>query len=548
MSQKIILFQYLKNLSQKKNRFSIFPLHSILCTLFFLLCTSFIFAGCESVQEYVESPETSRGQVSIFLKGPDETSLDITFVLMAINIISEDGSSREIMNTPRQINSGELTGQQILLCEKTLPAKKYKTLQFIVKEAVIKREGWDANLALPTEGIFIDIDFVLSRNQNVPIFLNWDVDASVVETYLFKPVFSVKSQIPELSSLLIYVTNEDSNNVSVINRQTGDIVAKVMVGKKPRGVAVGLSKARQRVYVANSGSNSISVIEPTLNKVEQEIQIRFGTVPESIAVAQISPGREMIFVANYGSDVVSVVDGNTYQEILKINVGNGPIALAVDPPIENSIGSRFLSFEEINLLRTYRQGFFNVYVVNKNSKDVTIIKMDRSGTSVEGIMTVNVEWNPMALSIDYERAKVYVTNYNHEDLSVINIIPITQGINAGAVSTISNVGRSFIGVIPDPDIDRLYLLNAIKNEIVIIRPFSEALRSTPNIAAIVSPVVGVIPVGRSPRSLMFDPEGRTIYVVNRGSDTVSEIDRTTKRVIRTIPVAKKPYGIAMFPF
>ena len=504
--------------------------------------------GCESVQEYVESPVTSRGQVSIFLKGPDETSLDVTFDLIAINIIAEDGSSREIMSTPRQINSGELTGQQILLCEKMLPTERYKKLQLTVKEALIKRDEWDANLALPTEGIFIDIDFVLSRDQNMPIFLNWDVDASVADTYLFNPVFSVKGQVPELSSLLIYVSNEDSNNVSVINRQTGDIVAKVMVGKKPRGIAVGFGKARQRVYVANSGSNSISVIEPTLNKVEQEIQIRFGTVPESIAVAQISPGREMMFVANYGSNVVSVIDGNSYQEILKINVGNGPIAIAVDPPIENFTGSRFLSFEEINMLRNYREGFFNVYVVNKNSKDVTIIKMDRSGTSVADILTVNVEWNPMALAIDYERAKVYVTNYNNEDLSVIDIIQITQGITAGAVSAIANVGRSFIGVLPDPDIDRIYLLNAVKNEIVIIRPFSEALRSTPNLATTVSPVVGTIPVGVSPRSITFDLEGRTIYVANRGSDTVSEIDRTTKRVIRTIPVGKKPYGIAMFPF
>ena len=40
----------------------------------------------------------------------------------------------------------------------------------------------------------------------------------------------------ELSSSLIYVTNENSDNVSVINRYTGEVVETIMVGRKPRGV------------------------------------------------------------------------------------------------------------------------------------------------------------------------------------------------------------------------------------------------------------------------------------------------------------------------
>ena len=553
MSQKNIFFQYLKDSNQKNKRFQIYYL-LILYALIFTVCSLLIWGGCKSVQEYVKSPETSSGQISIFLKGPDETSVDVTFDLTAINILAEDGRSKEIMSTPLKINSLDLTGQQILLCETTLPTERYKKIQLIVKEALIKREEWTANLALPTEGIFIDIDFVLSRNQNISIFLNWDVDASVVDKYLFKPIFSVKGQVPELSSLLIYVSNEDSNNVSVINRQIGDVVATVMVGKKPRGIAASPGKARPRVYVANSGSNTISVIDPTINKVEQEIPIRFGTVPESVAVAQISLGKEMIFVANYGSETVSVVDGSTYQEILQIKciedrcIGNGPIALAVDPPVEDLLSSRFLSFEDINTLRQYRKRFFNVYVVNKNSNDISIIKMNRTGDRIEDIINVNVEWSPIALSVDSQRAKVYVTNYNHEDLSVIDILQVAQGNVAGAVSSVINVGFSYIGVIPDPDIDRIYLLNDVTNEIVVIRPFSEVFRAIPQVATTVSPVVGIIPVGVSPRSFMFDPEGRNIYVVNRGSNTISEIDKTRKKVIHTINVGENPYGIAIFPF
>jgi len=102
----------------------------------------------------------------------------------------------------------------------------------------------------------------------------------VVDGYLFNPLFAVKGQTPELSTLLIYVTNEDSNNVSVINRQSGEVVATIMVGRKPKGIALGSRKDKLKLYVANSGSNSISVIDPATNKMDIEIPIRFGLGPE----------------------------------------------------------------------------------------------------------------------------------------------------------------------------------------------------------------------------------------------------------------------------
>jgi YVTN family beta-propeller protein len=518
----------------------------VFVSMLFAVCSLLIFIiGCASVQQYMESPGTSQGQITVFLKGPDKTSLDITFDLVAVNIMAEDGTYREIMNTPVNINSVSITGRQILLSERTLPIGRYKKFQLIVKQALIKRKGKAANLALPPEGIYIDIDITVQRNQNTSLFLTWNPDASIAEGYLFKPVFTTKGQTPELSALLIYVTNEDSNNVSVINRQSGDVVATIMVGKKPRGIAASLGKEHPRIYVANSGSDSISVIDPTTNKVEIEIPIRFGTQPEGIAVARISPEKELIFVTNYGSNNVSVFDVSTYQEIYKINVGDGPIAVATDPPVESLSRSKFLSFDDINSIRSYRESSFNVYVVNKNSKDVSVIRWDINRNMLGEIFNLNVEWNPIALAVDYQRAKVYVANYNFDNLSVIDILQIIKGNRTGAVSAITNVGTFVIGVLPDPDLDRLYLLKDVPGQIVISRPFSEAFSST---RTTVAPILGTIMVGDSPRSLILDPEARKIYVVNRGSDNVSEIDKTTNREERVIPVGKRPYGITMFPY
>jgi YVTN family beta-propeller protein len=171
--------------------------------------------------------------------------------------------------------------------------------------------------------------------------------------------------------------------------------------------------------------------------------------------------------------------------------------------------------------------------------------MDTKNKRLDQVISLNVEWNPIALMVDYQRGKVYVANYNYENLSVINILQVIRGNKTGAVSAVTNVGRSVTGIITEPELDRLYLLKEQSGEIIIIRPFSEAFGSQ---KTTVSPVVGSIGVGSLPRSFILDTDGRKIYVVNRGSDNVSVIDKTTRREEKIIPVGKRPYGITAFPF
>jgi YVTN family beta-propeller protein len=515
-----------------------------LCFSLFAFCVALILlSGCASVNEYKDAPLLSGGQVSLFLKVPERITADITFDLLAVNIITEDGAVYEVMHTPLTIKSSSVSGRQIVIGEKVLPEGRYRKIQLVIKQAVLNRKEGAANLALPPEGIEIAIDSTVRSNQNTALFLSWNPDASLKDGFLFTPAFDVRVQAPELSSLLIYVTNEESDNVSVINRQTGEIVAIIMVGKRPRGIAVSQGKERQRVYVTNSGSNSISVIDPTTNRVEVEIPVRFGKEPEGIAVARVTPDKELIFVTNYGSNNVSIIDASTYQEFDRVNVGDGPIAIAADPPVDTLSGSRSLSLNDVNVIRNYRRAFCNVYVANKNSRNISIIRIDVASMRPQEVTTVSVQWSPISLTVDYPGARVYIANYGYDNLSIIDIMQIIGGNNSGAVSEMSNVGTSLTGIIADPDFDRLYLLKESSGEILMVRPFSEASSA---LRTSLAPIIGTILVGSQPRSFLMDPEGRKLYVVNRGSDNVSVVDKTTKREEKVIPVGRNPYGIAMF--
>ncbi len=89
--------------------------------------------------------------------------------------------------------------------------------------------------------------------------------------------------------------------VSVIDAETNRIAVRVPVGKLPSGLAV--DSAGDRLYVANTGSNSVSVVDVSRGVVTDTVGA--GEAPDAIA---ISPDRKTLAVANRKSGSVSLYE------------------------------------------------------------------------------------------------------------------------------------------------------------------------------------------------------------------------------------------------
>lgn len=89
----------------------------------------------------------------------------------------------------------------------------------------------------------------------------------------------------------VYVANQNSGNVSVINTATNTVIATVPVGIGPSGVAI--TPDGTRAYVTNQGSDSVSVINTTNNTVIATIPV--GDAPIALA---ITPDGTRVYVAN----------------------------------------------------------------------------------------------------------------------------------------------------------------------------------------------------------------------------------------------------------
>ena len=80
------------------------------------------------------------------------------------------------------------------------------------------------------------------------------------------------------------------------------VVATIAVGRGPIGVAV--DSTTDLIYVANSGSSTVSVINGATNRVVATVSV--GGLPEGVAVDSTT---DLIYVTNNRSGTVSVIRG-----------------------------------------------------------------------------------------------------------------------------------------------------------------------------------------------------------------------------------------------
>ncbi|MDX6645291.1 MAG: hypothetical protein QOK40_1018, partial [Miltoncostaeaceae bacterium] len=57
-------------------------------------------------------------------------------------------------------------------------------------------------------------------------------------------------------------------------------------------------------------------------------------------------------------------------------------------------------------------------------------------------------------------------------------------------------------------------------------------------------VLTKVATGRAPRSMTIAPDGRSLYVVNYESNSVSKLRTSDMRVLQTVPTNAHPIGIA----
>ncbi|MFD5853414.1 beta-propeller fold lactonase family protein [Cytobacillus pseudoceanisediminis] len=121
---------------------------------------------------------------------------------------------------------------------------------------------------------------------------------------------------------LAIVTNNEDNNVTVIDMASFNVVSTVDTGKGPHGFRI--SADSKSAYIANMGEDTVSVVN--LDTMKEEKRIKVGAAPVTTGVT--SDGKTLVATLN-GENALAVVDLAT-EKVAKIPVGIGPAQVYID--------------------------------------------------------------------------------------------------------------------------------------------------------------------------------------------------------------------------
>lgn len=269
----------------------------------------------------------------------------------------------------------------------------------------------------------------------------------------------------------VYVVNSGDDSVSVIDADTGTAGVTIAVGRAPYGIA--LTPDGREAYVANAGSNSVSIIDTQAHVVTATIAV--GENPYGVAVA---PDGARVYVTNQAAGSLTVIDAVTST----IAVGAAPMGVAVSPDGQTA------------------------YVVDNDAHSLILVDTDAG----EVTKTIPVGKHPAQVAITPDGAQAYVTNTGGGSVSVVDLLTAT-------VTETLLVTDHPIGVAVGAN-GRFAVVTALDGSL---------LAGTVTIIDIPTGETNTVRAG-APYGVTADPSGDYAYITDFRSQAVSMIDAMTE--------------------
>lgn len=189
-------------------------------------------------------------------------------------------------------------------------------------------------------------------------------------------------------NVAVYVALSGLNTVGVLIPGQNTLTTQIPVGTTP--VAIAGLPDQSKFYVANQGSNNVTVLKPD-NSVLAVIPV--GAAPSYIVTSADNAG---VYVVNRGSNSVTVIDSLSSAAIATIPVGASP---------------NFAVFDARNL---------RVYVTNSGGNTISVINADRNSPNYLTVADFTVGSNPVSLTVLADGTRLYVANSGSNSVSVLS--------------------------------------------------------------------------------------------------------------------------------
>ena len=270
---------------------------------------------------------------------------------------------------------------------------------------------------------------------------------------------------------------------------------------------------REYAYVANSGANTVSVLDLVYLRPDRTLQV--GAQPSALAV---NPIRDEVYVVNTQSGSVSVIDGSSNSVVSTIAVHRLPGSIAVDP--------------------NGRQAF----VSNLGSNSISVIDLDARREIAE----VATPEQPGLVRLSSDARSLVVTHRATGNISVFAVGALPgPGVQASAPLRLRAAFHGCPGAgstVILPDSSKAFVACSAGHQVLALNlaAAADSWAAKQDASLTSDKMLTLVEVGAMPVHLAMKPDGGEIFVSNTNSDSISEIATETNDVGGTYMIGTKP--------
>ena len=312
----------------------------------------------------------------------------------------------------------------------------------------------------------------------------------------------------------VYVANSYSNDVSVVDLHNQISLATIPVGLQP--FALLLDEKANRVYVTNYGSDNIDVIDTNANQVIATLPL--AMLPTAILASEIT-GR--VYVANASTGSVIALEG--MRVVKEIPVGHHPIDLAADVPS----GQVFVANAADSTLSIIRESDFSVRATQSITRALTTVAVDTVGSRVfvaDIVLDLKtlapVDWlvlqgndpgwtiTPAWIRVNPHNQRIYVIAWN--GIPGSNSRSVTYSVDGqtlqqrGVLPSYGNISALAV----DPENDRVFLAGtqplSLKHELSVFDATDSRLV--------------VLPLPARTTGMVYNPQTHHLFLAHASTD------------------------------
>jgi YVTN family beta-propeller protein len=320
-----------------------------------------------------------------------------------------------------------------------------------------------------------------------------------------------RPDIPISSRDRVYTADQTSNTVSVIDPSTNRLLGVIKLGDPVPGALSPLYKGQLLVHglgyspdsktlaVVSIASNSVTLIDTPTNKVKGTVYV--GRSPHE---AFFTPNGRELWVTVRGENYVSVIDPTQMKEVRRITMANGPGMTMFGPDGRYAFVCSSFTPE--------------LTVVDAASHQ--ILKRVPQASPFCPNIAVSPENDEVWITLkDVGKTQVFSAKPPFEQKALLETGPITNHVNF-----VNNRNGKFA-----------YVSIGGVNQVKAYR------------RGAVPELVATIPVGNLPHGIWPSGDGSRIYVALENGDAAAAIDTLSNTVISNIPIGQTTQALVYVP-